>query len=140
MGTVVDDVHALFERWAEMLEFEPMLDTDTVYRTKLVTHEWIANLVQHAKFESNGVDITIDIWRESNKLMCVVEDNSDGFDLTGQTESASDKLERLPERGMGLLMLQACTSDLSYNRTSSNRNRLQFSITAGKDPWLNIPF
>lgn len=140
LNTIVDDVHSLFERWANINHFEPMLDVDTVYRSKLVTHEWIANLVQHAKFADDDIDVTIDIWRESDRLMCVVEDNSEGFDLMSKTANARNSLDRLPERGMGLLMLRACTEDLSYERTPNSRNRLKFSIPSGQEPWLDIPF
>lgn len=138
LHTVIDEIHALFEQWPSD-ENDPLISLDAVQRTKLALHEWIANLVQHATFESIP-EITLDVDTVGATLVCVVEDNSSGFDLDSQLEMAKDKMQALPDRGMGLLMLRACASELFYGRISDRVNRLKFSVKGDDDPCLTIPF
>ncbi|MCH8276677.1 MAG: ATP-binding protein, partial [Bacteroidetes bacterium] len=49
-------------------------------------------------------------------------------------------LEPLPERGMGLLMLNAATEYFEYSRSKNGPHKLEFSVSSDLDPWLNIPF
>ena len=62
------------------------------------------------------------------------------FDAAKHLRVRMEKLERLPERGMGLLMLNAATDSFEYSRSTSGLHRLEFSVSADVDPWLNIPF
>lgn len=140
LDTVIDQVHALFDRWLADDAFSPTLGEDTVYRLRLAVHEWIANLVQHAQFNEPLPHIVFDVWPNGRRIRCVIEDNSDGFDFDLQLATRHDQLERLPERGMGLLMLHACAEELSYTETDDGRRRLEFYVSANQDPWLNIPF
>jgi serine/threonine-protein kinase RsbW len=140
LATVIDGVHAMFDQWPTDHSFNPDVDLEAVHRMKLAVHEWIANLVQHADFTRRQPDISIDVWVEGNKILCVVEDNSDGFDLDAHLVVSQAALDALPERGMGLLMLQACASDLYYGQVGDGRYRVKFSVSADQDPWLNIPF
>jgi serine/threonine-protein kinase RsbW len=139
LSTVIDGVHAVFDQWPEE-DMSPAIDAATVHRTRLAVHEWIANLVQHSNFSNRIPDITLDLWSEGEKLICVIEDNSDGFDLDAHLVTAQEELESLPERGMGLLMLQACATDLFYGQISDGKYRLKFSVRSDSEPWLNIPF
>ena len=139
LGTVIEGVHALFDQWPEESMYSG-IDLETFSRMKLAVHEWMANLVQHADFGNRQPDISLDVWTEQNSIMCVVEDNSDGFDLDEYLVFCREALDTLPERGMGLLMLQACASGLVYGRISDGRNRLRFSVSADTEPWVNIPF
>jgi serine/threonine-protein kinase RsbW len=49
-------------------------------------------------------------------------------------------MDNLPERGMGLRIIDACTDTLSYAPTDGGRHRLEFSIPADHDPWLSKLF
>lgn len=139
LGTVIDRVHALFSDWEEKAECSE-IDIQALHRVKLATHEWLANLIQHATFEERAPEISFEVNLNGERIDCVIEDNSDGFDLEAQLLERSTSLEPYPERGMGLLMLNACTDELDYRPVDGNRNRLTFTITANRDPWLDIPF
>jgi serine/threonine-protein kinase RsbW len=140
LGTLVDGVHSAFERLrADEVQYTAV-DEDTFHRAKLAAHEWAANIVQHASFGSRQPEIDLDVWPNGQKIECVFEDNSDGFDLEAMLEQRSNGLAPLPERGMGLLMLSACTSELSYEKTQDGVFRLRFSVYPDDDPWLSIPF
>jgi len=140
LGTLIDGVHSVFDRLrSDGVDFTT-LDEDTFHRAKLAAHEWAANIVQHASFGDRTPAIDIDVWPNGSKIECVFEDNSDGFDLDAVLEQRSNGLCALPERGMGLLMLAACTSELSYEKTEEGVFRLRFSVHSEDDPWLIIPF
>lgn len=138
LHTVIDEVHSLFEQWPSD-ENDPLISLDAVQRTKLALHEWIANLVQHASFDNRHPEIALDVDTVGATLVCVVEDNSLGFDLDAHLEMAKDKMQALPDRGMGLLMLRACASELYYGR-GDRINRLKFSVKGDDDPCVTIPF
>jgi serine/threonine-protein kinase RsbW len=107
---------------------------------KLAVHEWLSNLIQHADFAERDPAITLQVCQNGSGVHCAIEDNSRGFDLDGRLTARSEILERFPERGMGLLMIKACTRDLRYTQLTETRHRLEFCVTAEHDPWLNIPF
>lgn len=140
LHTVIDSVHALFAHWEQNAASCAHVDVQTFHRVKLATHEWLANLVQHAAFRERRPYISVEVSFNHQFVSCVIEDNSEGFDLHGHFRKRGMQLEPCPERGMGLLMLNACTDDLAYQPVDPNRNRLSFTITASKDPWLDIPF
>lgn len=131
----VERLHALFEE----MEHEPVLPLDafTTEVLKLALHEWIANLVQHARFGDHAACIRLTISPEGEQVRCVVEDSSEGFDLATQLrrqQSALDLPGEVPERGRGLLMLEACAEGLLYSPCRPDecddgfRQRLQFLV------------
>jgi serine/threonine-protein kinase RsbW len=133
-------VHALFDHWENSGIFSPAFDADKVQLMKLAVHEWLANLVQHADFKDRTPDIRLDIMPNGKRVRCVIEDNSEGFDISNRMDERREALSGGPERGMGLLILDAATEYMHYNRDDSGRCRLEFSVSADTDPWLNIPF
>jgi serine/threonine-protein kinase RsbW len=143
LDTIIDHMHILLDRWeAEVLE-ESALNKETIQLLKVGVHEWIANLVQHADFKGRTPEIHFSAKPQGHRIACTIEDNSEGFDLDEQLRRCAELLQAYPERGMGLLMLQACTETLSYDRVEHGPNhlhRLYFIISADQDPWLNIPF
>ncbi|HET6566863.1 MAG TPA: ATP-binding protein [Rhodothermales bacterium] len=140
LGTVIDRVHALFSGWEEFALSGAEVDVQALCRVKLAAHEWLANLVQHATFDARCPEISLQLRIEGDRIDCTIEDNSDGFDLEEQLMQRNGLIEPYPERGMGLLMLNACTDELDYQPVDDNKNRLTFTITVNKDPWLEIPF
>lgn len=137
--SLIDRVHALFEKWEKDNTFESF-NEDTLHRLKLAVHEWLANLVQHANFENRDLDVKLTVVPNGQLIHCSIDDNSEGFDLDGHLTAKREVLDAFPERGMGLLMIKSCTSDLSYRRVDFASHRLEFSVSADHDPWLNIPF
>ena len=141
LDTIIDQVHALFDTWESEGYLPPTVNVATLYQLKLAVHEWLANLVQHANFESETTDITLKVEPDGNCLFCVIEDNSDGFVLDSHLNIEPEYLDSLPERGMGLLILKICTEDLSYQRNElTERNRLEFYVSAEQDPWQGTKF
>ncbi len=139
-ATLIDRVHSVFENWKENEQLPECLNEDVVHRLKLAIHEWLANLIQHAEFRDRKPEISITVRSKKNGIECAIEDNSDGFDLNGQLSAKPGVIDAFPERGMGLLMIKACTEHLAYEELSDMRHRLQFIVSSDRDPWLNIPF
>ncbi|MEL6445293.1 MAG: ATP-binding protein [Bacteroidota bacterium] len=143
LDSVIDEVHGLFSHWQEAGTFEPSLSSFMLEVVKLAVHEWVANLVQHAQFGGTAPEIALSMWPGADRLRCTIEDNSQGFDLQRQLTLQTLHLtgHKPPERGRGLLMVMACTNDLSYTTTSEGRQRLEFWIDgADDDLCMTVPF
>lgn len=148
LGTVVDDLHGLFERWEHSETSALPLDDFSLQVMKLAVHEWVANLVQHADFGVQQPLIQVAIRPNGQRVHCVIEDNSQGFDFDLQLVEQRQVVDTAvpPDRGRGLLMMIACTEDLRYHQpvastqAGGQRHRLEFSISAYRKPWLDIPF
>jgi serine/threonine-protein kinase RsbW len=137
--SLIERVHALFEQWEKESRFHSF-DEDTLHRLKLAVHEWMANLVQHANFDRRDLDVQLTVIPNGQLIHCSINDNSEGFDLDAHLTAKKEVLDAFPERGMGLLMIKSCTIDLSYQQVDRASHRLDFSVSADHDPWLNIPF
>lgn len=136
----LDEVPPILKQWSERHQEGSTPDPETVRYTQLVLHEWIANLLQHADFQERTPTIRIQLDSKDRRVLCVVTDNSEGFDLHRKLPSQDDAMEELPERGMGLRIINACTDGLSYQSTKSGRYRFEFSIPADHDPWVSMLF
>lgn len=130
LGSVVEDIHALFDAWADAGTFRPPLDGDGEIVLRLAVHEWVANLVQHAAFDSAEAEICLEISTRHDAVQVAIDDTSRGFDLLGQLEEQHIRLHgpAPSERGRGLLMLITCTDDLDYRPAASGRQRLSFAM------------
>jgi anti-sigma regulatory factor (Ser/Thr protein kinase) len=141
LDQAIDEVHALFDAWAESGALATALDEDGASVLRLAVHEWVANLVQHAAFPA-GAEVTLDVDVAGDAVRCVVEDTSVGFDFAGQVEQqhAIFNAPAPSERGRGLLMLITCTEDLSFRpATADSRQRISFSVRAGSGAALFAP-
>ena len=140
LDALIDQVHHLFTQWERDERFAPSLSVDDLHRLKLAVHEWLANLVQHAHFNGHDPEISLSVAILDDGIQCTISDNSDGFNLDDELTLRSTSLESLPERGMGLLMLQACTKRLSYKRVQGSVQKLEFVVSTQDNPWLKIQF
>ena len=140
LDALIDQVHDLFDEWERSERFAPALGVDDLNRLKLAVHEWLANLVQHAHFNGHDPQIGLSVALQEDGIQCTISDNSDGFNLDDELTIRSTSLESLPERGMGLLMLQACTKRLSYQRVNGSVQKLEFVFSTQNNPWLKIQF
>ena len=140
LDRALDEVRSTLEQWSRELEATSTPNAETIRYTQLVLHEWIANLLQHANFRGRTPSVEIRLISENDKITCAVTDNSEGFDLTERLPSQDETMDDLPERGMGLRIINACTDRLSYTSTESGRYRFEFSIPADHDPWLSMLF
>lgn len=116
LDRIVDDVHDAFAVWERDGTLTPPLDAFAVEVLKIAVHEWVANLVQHARFGGRAPRVRFRVEARPDGVHCVIEDNSDGFSFQAQLGHQEHHLEEEPfaERGRGLLMLIACTRDLRY--------------------------
>ena len=106
----------------------------------MAVHEWVANIVQHSDFESREPQIGVWLDQRGDRLYCLIEDNSRGFDFHGYLDGHEGITTVLPDRGMGLLLLKACTEELCYKSVEAGKNQLEFYITDKEDTFLEIPF
>lgn len=140
LNRALDEVRSALEEWAAGQEAATAPSDDMVHHTQLVLHEWIANLLQHASYGDRSPELKIHASAEDRHITCTVVDNSEGFDLAERLSQAEEAAENLPEGGMGLRIISACTDRLSYTSTESGRYRLEFSIPADHDPCLSTLF
>lgn len=140
LNRALDEVRRVIEAWLEDQDDASAPRPDTVRYTQLVLHEWIANLLQHADFHDRTPTVQIRLDTQNRHVTCVVIDNSEGFDLAGQLPVEERAMDNLPERGMGLRIIDACTDSLSYTAAGSGLHRFEFSIPADHDPWLSTLF
>lgn len=140
LDAIMDELHALFDTWESDGALLSHLDMDTVQLLRLALHEWVANIVQHADFEEEEPRVTLQVIPNGRRVRCIVEDNSNGFPIMKELVTREEALEPFPERGMGLLMLDAATESFTYARTEDGRQKLEFTVSGDKESWLNIPF
>jgi len=140
LDRALDEVRSTLEEWLDEQDEAAAPNAETVRYTQLVLHEWIANLLQHANFQNRTPTVEIRLASENRHVTCVVFDNSEGFNLVERLPSQEETMDNLPERGMGLRIINACTDRLSYTSTESGRHRFEFSIPADHDPWLSMLF
>jgi len=135
----LEDVRATLTDWADA----PSCDdpsAETIRHARVVLQEWLANLSEHGHFANRTPTVEVRIRSANQDVHCVVLDNSEGFDLETVLPPSSEPIDGLPERGMGLRIMDACTESLSYTAREDGRHRLAFSIPADHDPWLSTPF
>lgn len=132
LGSVIDRTHACFDRWARECVFPAGIKEETVERLRLAVHEWVANLVQHAEFDGRAPEIHVRVWPDGETLCCVVEDNSEGFDLkiAGHVGEVEQHVRALRERGLGLMLLRAVAAQLDYQRETGEWCRLRLCVDA----------
>lgn len=140
LDRALDEVRFVLEEWSAEQNEASAPTAETIQYTQLVLHEWIANLLQHADFCERTPRIEIQLSTENQRIRCSVTDNSEGFDLAERLPSQEERMDDLPERGMGLRIINACTDRLSYTSIESERHCFKFSIPADHDPWLSMLF
>ena len=140
LDRALDEVRSVLHDWSTTLDETSAPSGETIRYTQLVLHEWIANLLQHADFAGRSPSIEIRLTTHKRHVTCTVVDNSEGFDLEDRLPERDEAMEELPERGMGLRIIDACTGELSYTSPEAGTCRFEFSIPADHDPWLSMLF
>lgn len=140
LDRALDEIPSALEEWLDTQK-NPRPTEDTVYHARLVLHEWIANLHQHADFEEEPPTVEIHLVSVDRHIDCSVTDNSEGFDLeTHLPTKPKELVEVLPDRGMGLRIINACTKSVSYSPTDDGHHRFEFFIPSDHEPWLSMLF
>lgn len=140
LDRALDEVRTVLQQWSTDLDDGAVPSSECLRYAQLVLHEWIANLLQHAQFGNRTPTIQICLASKNRHINCVVIDNSDGFDFEERLPAKNDTMDNLPDRGMGLRIINACTEQLSYTSTNAGHHRFEFSIPADHDPWLSMLF
>ena len=124
----IDLLHERLDDWDSDGTLTGIIGADGVSVLRLMIHEWVANLVQHATF-LGAHEIVLEIDAELDAIRCTIEDSSAGFDFAAQVEHQQAVLEAPApsERGRGLLMLVTCAEELAY-RPATNRKRQRVSF------------
>lgn len=136
----LNTTHSFFEDWIDEERASDPPDTEMLHHARLVLHEWLANLVQHADFQERTPEVFIRVHPGENKIHGSVVDNSKGFPLAHRLETQTTNALPFPERAMGLRFIRACTESLSYDRTDDGRYQFTFSISIDHTPWLSNLF
>lgn len=140
LEAALDETNALFARWMEESPSADVPNSNTLHYARMALHEWLANLIQHANFKERTPEVTLRFETASRHIHCSITDNSAGFELETQLRTQLMEAQPLPERTMGLRIIDACTEELSYDRTENGRYRLTFSISTSHFPCLNNLF
>lgn len=126
----IDRLQELFDHWERQHTFSPPASPEMLCRARLAVHEWVANLVQHADFVDRVPEIALSLWTSERRLCCIICDNSEGFDPDlNPSVTLEEVCDRLPERGMGLLLLRACADDVRYESVGTTGHRVAFAIS-----------
>ena len=139
LDRALEDVRAALTDWADARTGDEP-SAETIRHARVVLQEWLANLSEHGHFAGRTPAVELQLRSDNQDVHCVVLDNSEGFDLETVLPPSSEPIDGLPERGMGLRIMDACTESLSYTTREDGRHRLSFSIPADHDPWLSTPF
>lgn len=134
--SVIEDLHASVDEFFDPSHpLQVAQEEDTVHQLKLALHEWVANLAQHAQFPQ-GFSVTLDVESDLDAacLNVKVFDTSTGFDLKAQLITRYKALQPLPLRGMGLLMVESLTEELTYVELPDGRYCLSFLMRFGASP------
>lgn len=133
LASMPDDLHA----WVGSLAEDDVLDPTLALVLGVALQEWVANLVQHARWNhAPYVEITLDT--SVDPLCCIVDDSSVGFALDQVLQERRQALSALPERGMGLLMLGSIADDLTYTPLGASKHRLRFCLRGGEPDGLDL--
>lgn len=139
LDRALDEVRELSATWAQ--DEDSPFGPDILWYVRLVLYEWIANLHQHGHFDGRTPIVNVRLTAENRHVYCEVEDNSNGFNLADELPTDDPPSpSAFPERGTGLRIIDACTSELSYDCPDDDHCRFTFSIPADHDPWLTMRF
>ncbi len=139
LDRALEDLRTSLTDWADTRTNDDP-SAETIRYTRIVLQEWLANLSEHGHFATRPPTVEIQLRTTNQDVHCEVLDNSEGFDLETVLPSSNEPIDGLPERGMGLRIMDACTQSLSYTTREDGRHCLAFSIPADHDPWLSTPF
>ena len=111
----------------------------TQHYLQLVIHEWVANLIRHASFSSEPY-LIVRVGIRHEAVFCEIIDNSNGFNSEKALATLQEEAPPFPEAHMGLRIIDACSSRMSYETDEDSKQRFTVSIPYDHDPWMNVLF
>lgn len=114
----IEELHKVLDQWMEQSEIRQALGVEGSRYMRTVTHEWIANLIRHAEFESADPEVRLSVIAMDGSLRIEIRDNSNGFDLDYEKEQRKGVLDRSlpPDRQLGIPLMMECADDLQYQQ------------------------
>jgi len=142
LDAAIDDIRCVLQRTSGSSSVAPpaSVSDDVLEYTRMVLHEWLANLVQHASFAAADPWVEVHVEFSDRHVFCAITDNSCGFDLTRQLDLQEQAPSPFPERGMGLRIIRACTETVSYAPRDDGLQHFNCTIPIHSQPWMNTLF
>jgi anti-sigma regulatory factor (Ser/Thr protein kinase) len=109
------------------------LNPGTRYSVELVFEEIVANIVRHGSGAGgiSGVDVTVDVQVGGDAIVMTFDDGGVAFDPVGRPDPKKPtSIEETPIGGLGLMMVRKAATDMRYERTPAQRNRLVVTLPA----------
>lgn len=139
LDEAIDDIRGVLQRSTPNGALDGLsVDEDTLEHARLVLHEWLVNLIQHAVFQGKRPYVEVTLEFANRHVSCCVIDNSEGFDLQAQLELQEAASPPFPERGMGLRFIDACTRKVTYQTRADGLQQFSCIIPSNAQPWVNI--
>ena len=101
------------------------LDNDMVFQLNLVLEEYISNLICYGYSDDAFHEISVEISKESDRLLIVVTDDSNSFNIL-ELPANNEINKPLEERrigGLGVHFIKTLTDHLEYKR-DGGKNRI----------------
>jgi len=111
--------------WFDTLNQPPTVDSTIWWQCQTVLKEWFDNVVDYAHRDlTPDTPIDIEAVRCNASIEIRIWDQGPPFDLKHKLSKMPRLDENDGERGRGLRIIEKVASELSYDRTSDNRNCL----------------
>jgi serine/threonine-protein kinase RsbW len=97
------------------------------HNAELVFEEVVSNVIRHG--HAAEISLSLDCEPGAQAIVLTFEDGGPPFDPLGHPQRPLPKsLEEAPLGGLGLLMVRKASTNLQYERTSDEKNRLTVTI------------
>jgi anti-sigma regulatory factor (Ser/Thr protein kinase) len=107
------------------------LNPGTRYSIELVFEEIVANIVRHGSGGGgvSGVEVAVDVDVGGAAVVMTFDDGGVPFNPVGRPDpKRATSIEETPIGGLGLMMVRKAASEMRYERTPQQRNRLVVTL------------
>jgi anti-sigma regulatory factor (Ser/Thr protein kinase) len=111
------------------------LNPGTRYSVELVFEEIVANIVRHGSGDGGisgvDVDVAVDVHVGGDAIVMTFDDGGVPFNPVGRPDpKRATSIEETPIGGLGLMMVRKAATEMRYERTPEQRNRLVVTLPA----------
>lgn len=103
------------------------------YSVELVFEEIVANILRHGAESGgiSGVDVAVDVQVAADAIVMTFDDGGVPFNPVGRPDPRKPaSIEDTPIGGLGLMLVRKAATDMRYERTPEQRNRLVVTLPA----------
>jgi anti-sigma regulatory factor (Ser/Thr protein kinase) len=102
---------------------------DRCFDVDLCLNEAISNVIRHGYADGEPHEIRVELARESEALVILIEDDARPFDPLGARVTLATSLDEAGPAGRGVVLLRSASDSAGYeHREGRNRLTLKFSI------------